>query len=302
MTENVIINVYVSDQSSNRVTHCDVTIHGALGAETKEANYLGIAVGFTLEKGKTYTATVIPPTGYTSVSGSNVSFVASQSGAIYCSLNKTTTAPDHTTFYLNIDTDTEHRALAVGHKATLRVYIDDLSVVGKDCIITSDWNNKKICTQKFVAIGADRAYASCYWTPTSSDIGTGRIFPSYESVGGRGVSIEVYEPTSYDAPPVDDTIPDVPPVMPTYKNIPPEIVAVMPSGTTKILLFKLTPIVFFGRDISDISSAKSGISGIARSIASFLTLGGYTGWNCLGSDVVELANNDVMLLVFLKEL
>jgi len=87
----------------------------------------------------------------------------------------------------------------------------------------------------------------------------------------------------------------------SLKNIPPEIVAVMPSGTTKIIAFKLAPIVFFGRDISSISRTKSGISGVSSSIASFLTMYGYSGWKCLGADVVELANGDVMAVIFLEE-
>jgi len=94
--ENVIVNVHVSDQFSEPVI-CDVNIPGALGAKTIRTNYDGVAVGFTLEKGKTYTATVIPPSGYISVSDSAVRFTASTSGGIYCSLNKSPSTPPGST-------------------------------------------------------------------------------------------------------------------------------------------------------------------------------------------------------------
>ncbi len=86
--ETVIIDVHVVDQNSVPVADSQVTIPNALGATTIATNTSGVAVGFTLTKGATFTATAAPPTGYTSDSGSAVSFTATQTGIIDLTLTK----------------------------------------------------------------------------------------------------------------------------------------------------------------------------------------------------------------------
>ena len=182
--ETVVVNVHVSDQFSEPVI-CDVNIPGALGAKTIRTNYDGVAVGFTLEKDKTYTATVIPPSGYTSTSDSAVRFTASTSGGIYCSLNKSSsTSPGSTT------------------------------------------------------------------------------------------------------PPTPSTS--------TFKNIPKEIVDVMPEGTVRIVAIPLKPLPW-----ANLDGLKSKISSIVEIVANVISVGGYTGWRCLGADVVNISNKELQLVIFL---
>jgi hypothetical protein len=89
--ETVIVDVHVVDQDSAPVPGSNVTIPNALGATTIATNTSGVAAGFTLTKGNTFTAIAAPPTGYTSNSGSAVSFTATQTGAVYLTLTKTPT-------------------------------------------------------------------------------------------------------------------------------------------------------------------------------------------------------------------
>lgn len=179
--ETVIVNVHVSDQFSEPVI-CDVNIPDALGAKTIRTNYDGVAVGFTLEKDKTYTATVIPPSGYTSTSDSDVRFTARNSGGIYCSLNKSSSTP------------------------------------------------------------------STPSTPSTS----------------------------------------------TFKNIPQEIVNVMPEGTVRIVAIPLKSMPW-----ANLDGLKSKLSSIVEIVTNAISNSGYTGWRCLGVDVVNVSTKELQLVIFL---
>jgi len=84
----VIIDVRVVDQNYAIVVGSQVTIPEALGAKTIATNMSGVAVGFTLTEGVTFTATAAPPNGYTSDPGSTGSDVASGSMTITRTLTK----------------------------------------------------------------------------------------------------------------------------------------------------------------------------------------------------------------------
>lgn len=89
----VIIDVRVVDQNYAVVAGSQVTIPEALGATTIATNMMGVAVGFTLTEGATFTATAAPPSGYTSDSGSTGSDVASGSMTITRTLTKIPIVP-----------------------------------------------------------------------------------------------------------------------------------------------------------------------------------------------------------------
>jgi len=87
--ETVIIDVYVKDQHGTGVDDAKVTIPTASGTKTITTNFFGLAVGFTLEKGKTHTASVTYlPSEWETTSGSTISFGANQSGNITLTVNK----------------------------------------------------------------------------------------------------------------------------------------------------------------------------------------------------------------------
>jgi len=85
----VTIDVRVVDQDNVIVAGSQVTIPEALGAKTIATNMSGVAAGFTLTEGATFTATAAPPNGYTSNPGSTGSDVASGSMTITRTLTKT---------------------------------------------------------------------------------------------------------------------------------------------------------------------------------------------------------------------
>lgn len=126
--ETVLMNVHVSDQNGDDVVGANVSIPGALGATTIATNYSGIATGFTLEKNKTYTTTVSPPTGYVSNSGSSYIFTAWVSSTLALSLTKEDTF-EITNLELTklvIDNQTIVRAdITATGIGTYRIYVDN---------------------------------------------------------------------------------------------------------------------------------------------------------------------------------
>lgn len=86
--QTVLVNVAVKDQDNVIVVGCAVNIPDALGAKTIATNMQGIAVGFTLEKNKSYVAAATPPNGYTTNTGSSTTFTADVDTTIQLSLTK----------------------------------------------------------------------------------------------------------------------------------------------------------------------------------------------------------------------
>lgn len=87
---------------------------------------------------------------------------------------------------------------------------------------------------------------------------------------------------------------------PTLKNTPPEIVAVMPPGTTDIIALSLKRLSFLGKDIADIPKAKGMVPWIIGKAGDIITYKGIVGWDCLGAEIVELSNGEILLPIFMR--
>ena len=87
--ETVLIDVAVVDQHATGVAGAHVYIPTAKGAKTISTNYMGVAVGFTLDKGANHTASITYlPSAWETTHQSTLTFNANQPGRVTLYVNK----------------------------------------------------------------------------------------------------------------------------------------------------------------------------------------------------------------------
>lgn len=284
-TEYVYVDIHVKDQHGNYVKYCTVTIPGATSGDILSTGSDGV-VTFKLEKGKSYVATAKPPTGYSSISTSTGSFVAIGTQSFMRTLQKDAEPdPTPTTCVLSfavicIDPMTLMSGVTcrVGGKS---------AITGPDgtCNITVE------CGKPYTATcDTPDGYNCICPTCVCSD---GPFTPT-----GNG-SIDTFY-IAKNAIPDDDTNGNTDGV-PTYKNIPPEVVAVMPEGTTNIIILSLKRLVILGVDLSSITTLKSHLPSFIGKVGDIITYKELIGWSCLGADVLELSDGSVVLPIFIRK-